>query len=105
MMKTKTLLFAYAVFAGITASIVVGCKSSGTGASSDPGSASTGSAVSNTSTQKAEFLFVQNAKDVSFENGAMTLHGVNPVTVCFTDRPERIAGHMATSKIIPMWNE
>jgi hypothetical protein len=48
---------------------------------------------------------VQNAKDVSFENGTMTLHGVNPVTVCFADRPERIAGHMPTSKIVPMWKQ
>src|SRR5215471_14657141 len=104
-MKTKTLLLAYAVFDGINASIVVGCKSSGTGASSDPGSTSTGSPVSNTTTQKAQFLFVQNAKDVSFKKGVMTLHGVNPVTVCFTDRPERIAGHMPTTKIVPMWSE
>src|SRR5262249_2277094 len=34
-----------------------------------------------------------------------TLHGVDPMTVCFTDRPERIAGHMPTTKIVPMWGE
>jgi hypothetical protein len=104
-MKTKSLLLACGVLAGITASTLVGCKSSGTGASADTGSASTGSEISNTSTQKAEFLFVQNAKDVSFQKGSMTLRGVNPVTVCFTDRPERIAGHMPTTKIVPMWSE
>jgi len=104
-MKAKTLLLAYAVFAGVTASIMVGCKSSPEGASSEPSGASTGSEISNTATQKAEFLFVQNARDVSFDQGSMTLHGVNPVTVCFTDRPERIAGHMPTTKIVPMWSE
>jgi hypothetical protein len=61
--------------------------------------------MSNMATQKAEFLFVQNAKEVTFKDGALTLHGVNPVTVCFADRPERIAGHMPTSKIVPMWSE
>jgi hypothetical protein len=30
---------------------------------------------------------------------------VNPVTVCFTDRPQRLAGHMPTEKMIPMWSE
>ena len=66
---------------------------------------STGQPVSNTTTQKVQFLFVQNAKDVSFENGTLILHGVNPVTVCFADRPERIAGHMPTANMIPMWHE
>ena len=75
--------------------------------SKSPGdeNSSGGPEVSNTTTQKVEFLFVQNAKSVSFENGTMTLHGVNPVTVCFADRPERIAGHMPTSKMVPMWQE
>jgi hypothetical protein len=104
-MKTKSSLLAYGVLVGVAASILVGCKSTGEGASSGPGGASTGSQISNTTTPKAEFLFVQNAKNVSFKKGVMTLHGVNPVTVCFTDRPERIAGHMPTSKIVPMWFE
>src|SRR6516162_4689417 len=103
-MRAKTLFPAYTVFAAMIALIVVGCKSRG-GASSEPSGASTGSEISNTATQRAEFLFVQNAKDVSFDQGSMTLHGVNPVTVCFTDRPERIAGHMPTTKIVPMWSE
>jgi hypothetical protein len=106
-MKTNRLLLACGLLAGITASIILpGCKSSSDkGASSEPGGASAGAEISNTATQKVEFLFVQNAKRVSFTNGIMTLHGVNPVTVCFADRPERIAGHMPTTKIVPMWSE
>jgi hypothetical protein len=105
-MKANGLWLACRVFAGITTfTLLSGCKSSDRGASSDPPSASSGSEASNTTTQKVEFLFVQNAKDVSFKNGIMTLHGVNPVTVCFADRPERIAGHMPTTKIVPMWSE
>jgi hypothetical protein len=104
-MKRKTLFLAYAVCAGMAASIVVGCKSSSQGGASNAGGASAGSKTSNTTTQKVEFLFVQNAKDVSFENGTMTLHDVSPVTTCFADRPERIAGHMRTEKIVPMWSE
>jgi hypothetical protein len=55
--------------------------------------------------KKVDVLFVQNAKNVSFNNGKLVLRGVNPVTVCFTDRPARMAGHMQTSKLIPLWSQ
>ncbi len=54
---------------------------------------------------EVDVLFVQNAKNVSFDNGKVTLRGVDPVTVCFTDRPARMAGHMQTSKFIPLWSQ
>ena len=54
---------------------------------------------------KVDVLFVQNAKNVSFSEGKLALRGVNPVTVCFTDRPARMAGHMQTSKLIPLWSQ
>src|SRR5213595_1324950 len=52
-----------------------------------------------------DVLFVQNAKDVTFDKGKLVLRGVNPVTVCFTDRPARLAGHMQTSKFVPLWSQ
>jgi hypothetical protein len=56
-------------------------------------------------TGKVDVLFVQNAKNVTFDNGKLVLEGVNPVTVCFTDRPARLAGHMQTSRFIPLWSQ
>jgi len=53
----------------------------------------------------ADFLFVQNAKSISFAHGKLTLQGVSPATVMFADRPERIAGHMATARFVPFWSE
>jgi hypothetical protein len=107
MMRTISLSLVGGALAGFIASTVLtGCKTSGKGAASEPGAVSTGQTVtSDTATQKVQFLFVQNARDVNFGNGTMTLRGVNPVTVCFADRPERIAGHMPTAKIVPMWGE
>lgn len=35
----------------------------------------------------------------------LTLTGVSPVTLFFTDRPERVAGNMSTAKFVPFWNE
>jgi hypothetical protein len=52
-----------------------------------------------------DVLFVQNAKGVTFKEGKLVLQGVNPVTVCFTDRPARLAGHMQTSKFVPFWSK
>jgi hypothetical protein len=53
----------------------------------------------------ADFLFVQNARGITYANGKLTLKGVNPATVMFSDRPERIAGHMATARFVPFWGE
>src|SRR5207244_8661038 len=52
-----------------------------------------------------DVLFVQNAKDVTFDKGKLVLQGVNPVTVCFTDRHARLDGHMQTSKFVPFWSK
>jgi len=52
-----------------------------------------------------QMLFVQNAKGVTFDKGKMTLKGISPLTVFFSDRPNRIAGHMATEEMIPLWKE
>jgi hypothetical protein len=55
----------------------------------------------------ADFLFVQNANSMTFDkaNGKLTLKGISPVTIFFTDRPERIAGNMETRVFVPFWSE
>jgi hypothetical protein len=53
----------------------------------------------------ADFLFVQNARGIAYADGTLTLKGISPVTVMFSDRPERIAGHMATARFVPFWGE
>ena len=54
---------------------------------------------------KMDVLYVQNAKSVTLEKGKLVLRGVNPATICFTDRPARLAGHLPTSSFIPLWSE
>jgi len=56
-------------------------------------------------TEMAELLFVQNAHDVTLEKGKLTLKKVSPTTIFFTDRPERIAGHMTTKDFVDEWSE
>jgi hypothetical protein len=65
----------------------------------------TWTATGKQSEKNVDVLFVQNAKNVSFSEGKLVLRGVNSVTVCFTDRPARMAGHMQTSKFVPLWSQ
>ncbi len=55
--------------------------------------------------KKVPMLFVQTAKGATLVNGKLTLKGVSPMTVYFSDRPTRVAGHVATSEMIPLWSE
>jgi len=53
----------------------------------------------------ADWLFVQNAKSMTYADGKLTMKDVDPVTVMFTDRPVRAAEHMKTEQFIPFWSE
>ncbi len=66
-----------------------------------------GSARAQDASKQADFLFVQSAKGVTFDKSTnkLTMTSVSPVTVFFTDRPERIAGNMKTTAFIPFWSE
>ncbi|MBP7242362.1 hypothetical protein [Amaricoccus sp.] len=56
---------------------------------------------------QADFLFVQTAEGMAFDadQNRLTLRGVSPVTLFFSDRPERIAGNMTTEAFVPFWSE
>ena len=56
---------------------------------------------------KADFLFVQTASGMRFDaaTSQLVLIGVSPVTLFFSDRPERIAGNMRTAAFVPFWSE
>ncbi|MEO8676151.1 MAG: hypothetical protein ABI569_11260 [Casimicrobiaceae bacterium] len=55
--------------------------------------------------KEGDFLFVQNAQSMTYDKGKLTLKRVSPVTIFFTDRPERIAGNMLTTMFVPFWSE
>ena len=50
-----------------------------------------------------EALFVQSARRVTSFDGAITLHELAPSTLMFSDRPERIVGHLTTKQFIDGW--
>ena len=62
-------------------------------------------AVGCASDKSAQFLFVQTADRVTFQGDTMTMHGVSPTTLFFSDRPERIMGHQDTLVFVNLWSE
>ncbi len=53
----------------------------------------------------ARFLFVQSAQAMTFADGTLTLQNVAPVTIFFSDRPKRVAGHLPTRAFIANWSK
>jgi hypothetical protein len=55
--------------------------------------------------QAEQSMFVQTARGTTSKDGTLTLTGVTPSTLYFSDRPQRIVGHMATSDFVELWGE
>ncbi|MGB7837356.1 MAG: hypothetical protein WBL40_04535 [Terrimicrobiaceae bacterium] len=99
-MKTKVIIILCGVLAGMLASSgLTGC------AVSQKSAGESSAEIPDKKVKKVDFLFVQTAKGFSHEKGRIRLRNVNPLTISFSDRPDRIAGHMPTSKFIPMWSQ
>jgi len=52
-----------------------------------------------------EDMFVQTASGVRTDDETMTLLGLTPHTIYFSDRPERIVGHLTTHRFLQWWSE
>jgi hypothetical protein len=52
-----------------------------------------------------EDMFVQTASGVRTDGGTMTLLGLTPHTIYFSDRPQRIVGHLTTHRFLQWWSE
>jgi hypothetical protein len=50
-------------------------------------------------------LFVQSAHGVELSNGKLRLKSVNPATLLFSDRPDRITGHEPTEDFVDDWDK
>jgi len=50
-----------------------------------------------------ESMFVQTAQSIERTDGTLTLRGVTPSTLYFSDRPQRVVGHMTTADFVDLW--
>ncbi len=54
--------------------------------------------------QMIEEMFVQVAQHSKSSDGVLTLTGVSPSTLYFSDRPERVVGHMTNEQFVDGWS-
>ena len=49
-------------------------------------------------------MFVQTAQAAVSDGTTLTLKGVTPSTLYFSDRPQRVVGHMTTADFVELWD-
>jgi hypothetical protein len=49
-------------------------------------------------------MFVQTAQAAASDGTTLTLKGVTPSTLYFSDRPQRVVGHMTTADFVELWD-
>jgi hypothetical protein len=50
-----------------------------------------------------ESMFVQTAQGIDSDGDTLTLRGITPSTLYFSDRPQRVVGHMTTADFVDLW--
>ena len=64
-----------------------------------------GEKASATPTHAIEYLFVLTGESATLADGVLRIGDVNPATLYFSDRPDRVAGHLTTEEFIADWGE
>jgi hypothetical protein len=52
-----------------------------------------------------ESMFVQTAHSSESDGKTLTLSGLTPSTIYFSDRPKRIVGHLSSADFLSLWAE
>jgi hypothetical protein len=55
--------------------------------------------------EEIQELFVQTAHGAEHTDGRLVLRNVAPSTLFFSDRPQRIVGHLSTQEFVETWGE
>ena len=55
--------------------------------------------------ENIEAMFVQSARGMTSSNGSVTFHGLSHSTLFFSDRPQRVVGHVHTREFVEQWDE
>lgn len=62
-------------------------------------------AENQTPVHEIQALYVQTAASMSYANGKLTLHGLTPTTLFFSDRPDRVTGHCSSEEFVASWDK
>ena len=100
-MQKKHALFGLGM-AVIVAFLTFGC---GAAPQSKAQREATGDKAPAAATHEVEYLFVLTAESATLADGVLTMGDVNPATLYFSDRPDRLAGHETTEEFVASWGE
>ena len=59
----------------------------------------------NAQSDEFEALYAQTAAGMAYDDGRLTWNGIAPTTLYFSDRPNRITGHITTEEFLDSWGE
>jgi hypothetical protein len=62
-------------------------------------------ALATAQSKAPQVQFVQTASSVAFKDGVLTLKDSSPMTVFFSDRPERLTGQVRNDLFAKLWSE
>ena len=100
-MQKNQMLFALGI-AAIVVPLALGC---GAAPQTTAQQEAPGEEAPATATHEVEYLFVLTAESATLADGVLTMGDVNPATLYFSDRPDRIAGHQTTEEFVADWGE
>ena len=52
-----------------------------------------------------EALYVQTAHGICYDDGKLTLQTLAPTTLFFSDRPDRVTGHITSREFVETWDK
>ena len=55
--------------------------------------------------RQQQYNFVQTASSATFKDGKLTLNGISPKTVYFSDRPDRQVGQIENDRWVASWSK
>ena len=55
--------------------------------------------------EEIEALFAQTARALTTDGDRVTFHGLSPATLYFSDRPQRVVGHLSSQQFVDLWSE
>ena len=58
-----------------------------------------------TKADEIEALFVQTATRMSYDGGRLTMYLLAPTTLFFSDRPDRVTGHITSQEFVNSWDQ
>jgi hypothetical protein len=55
--------------------------------------------------EEIEAMFAQTAREMTTDGDRVTFHGLSPATLYFSDRPQRVVGHLSSKQFVELWGE